>query len=240
MRVEDLVKTSDGSYTLYSKKYNQAYHNIKDGALSESLQKYVIPTFKFFKKNNLNILDICFGLGFNTFATIYYVLKYDIDTKINFFSPELDKNLINSLKNFKYPEEFSKIKHIINKVSNNLYYKDNKFEITIKIIDARDFVKTLKNIDIVYQDPFSVEVNSELWNYEFFKNIKKVLNKNGAILTYSVASNVRYTLYKLGFDIYEYKGEVRASTIATNKALLLKKIDLEHKKKVNPNLKIIK
>ena len=235
----ELIKTNDGSYTLYSKKYNQAYHNIKDGALNESLQKYVIPTFKFFKKYELNILDICFGLGFNTFATIYYVLKNNIDIKINFFSPELDKDLIKSLKEFKYPDEFSEIKHIINQISNNLYYKDDKFEITVKIIDARDFVKSLNCIDIVYQDPFSVEVNSELWNYEFFKNIKKVLNKDGVILTYSVASNVRYTLYKLGFDIYEYKSEVRTSTIATNKTLPLKKIDLEHKKKVNPNLKII-
>ena len=38
----EIVETSDGSNTLFSTKYNQAYHSIKDGAIQESLQKHIL------------------------------------------------------------------------------------------------------------------------------------------------------------------------------------------------------
>ena len=67
-----LVLCEDGTHTLYSVEFDEPYHSTKDGALHESLQKYVIPTLRI-KKNRqkLVILDICFGLGYNTFATLY-------------------------------------------------------------------------------------------------------------------------------------------------------------------------
>ena len=80
------IITKDGSYTLYSNKFNQHYHSIKEGALNESLHKHVIPAFNHhINKNELNILDICFGLGYNTLATIYYVKHNNLNTKINIY-----------------------------------------------------------------------------------------------------------------------------------------------------------
>ena len=71
-----LILTEDGSYTLYSKKYEQHFHSVKAGAVNESLSKHVIPALNFSKNDNskeLNILDICFGIGYNTFSTIDYI-----------------------------------------------------------------------------------------------------------------------------------------------------------------------
>ena len=57
---EKYQETNDGSYTLYSKQYNQNYHSIQDGALSESLFKHVIPALTILKENDeITILDIC-------------------------------------------------------------------------------------------------------------------------------------------------------------------------------------
>ena len=71
-----MVLSEDGSFTAYSKEYDEHYHSTKDGALNESILKHVLPAFKI-KKNleEINILDICFGLGFNTLATLYYHKK---------------------------------------------------------------------------------------------------------------------------------------------------------------------
>ena len=60
------VRTRDGSFTIYSPEYNEHYHSLKDGALKESLYKHIIPAFEHVQElSEVNILDICFGIGFN-------------------------------------------------------------------------------------------------------------------------------------------------------------------------------
>ena len=77
--INSIVPTKDGSNTLFSKLYNQHYHNPDDGAINEALSKHIIPAFTFHKqKKELNILDICFGIGYNTFSTIYYCLQNNL------------------------------------------------------------------------------------------------------------------------------------------------------------------
>jgi len=222
------VLTKDGSVTLKSEKYNECYHS-SEGALTETLYKHVLVGFDIVKKREIRILDICFGLGYNTFCA---VLNRPSDVNLKIFSPELDLDLIKSLKNFQYPKMFDKIKHIIKSVSENLYYKDENVEIEVKNINAREYVKTLENIDIVYQDAFSPKVNKELWTIEYFRDLKNILNEDGVITTYSVATPVRCALYKLGFKLYTHKHDnIRKGTIATFKEIDYEKIDFKEKLK---------
>lgn len=87
-----IVPTKDGSHTLFSTHYNQHYHNVDDGAIQEALYKHVIPALSFHSnKTHLRILDICFGLGYNTFATLYYIVKNRLNIQVTIYSPELDK-----------------------------------------------------------------------------------------------------------------------------------------------------
>jgi len=236
-----LLLTNDGTYTLYSEKFHQNYHSVKDGALNEALSKYVIPSLEYHKgKLELNILDICFGLGYNTLATIYYIQKNNLDLKINIYSPEFDLKLLKSLKNFKYPEEFNNLKSIIDNLSNNLFYQDEMLKIEIYNGDAREYLKSLKNIDIVYQDAFSSDVNRSLWTYEYFNNISQILNEDAILTTYSIATPIRLGLYENGFYIYEYKSKyTNKITIALKKKLLNKQvgykyIDMKLKQSRNP------
>jgi len=229
---------------LYSKKYNQNFHSIKDGALNESLEKHIIPAFKLVQNNHINILDICFGIGYNTFATIYYCIKNNIKTKISFYSPEFDEELILSLKNFNFPKEFDSIKHIINEVCKNKYYKDEQFEINIYIGDARAYIKTLNNVDIVFQDAFSSEVNKELWTQEYFSDIKNTLNKKAIITTYSIATPIRLSIFNNSMYIYEHiltnkRKATIASTYKINK-LFLKYINMDKKLINNPSAKSLR
>ena len=78
---KELVLCEDGTNTLFSVEFDEPYHSTKDGALHESLEKHVKPALALSKENiQLTILDICFGLGYNTFSTLYYIkttgLKY--------------------------------------------------------------------------------------------------------------------------------------------------------------------
>jgi tRNA U34 5-methylaminomethyl-2-thiouridine-forming methyltransferase MnmC len=222
------IKTKDGSYTLKNDRFNECYHS-NEGAVIESLYKHIYPAFSVIKKEEINILDICFGLGYNTFLSI---LNRPKNSKLNIFSPEMDKELIQNLKNFPYPKEFEKIREIIEKLSKDFYYEDEFVKIEIFIGNAREYIKKLNNIDIVYQDAFSLKVNKELWTIEYFKDIKKIINKDAIITTYSVATPIRCALYKLGFKLYTHSSDkIRKGTIASFKELPFEKVDFEEKLK---------
>ncbi len=238
-----IVKTEDGSNTLFSKKYNQHFHDIKIGAIKESLQKHVIPAFTFHKNSTkLKIVDICFGIGYNTFTSIDYIIKNNLDINIEIFSPELDSELVKSINNFEFPKEFEHLKDIIKAISKYQKYEDEKIKIEVFIGNARQYLKTLKNIDIVYQDAFSKDVNSELWSVEYFKDIYKAANSNCIITTYSIATSVRLSLFEAGFEIYEIDPTgKRKQTVAlkTKKDFDGKYIDMNLKKIRNKEAKAI-
>ena len=175
-----MVETEDGSHTLFSEEFNEPYHSTKDGALHESLEKHVKPAFALLKhKSSLTILDICFGLGYNTFATLYHIKKSKLPTKVHILSPEFDEELIRSLESFVYPKEFDEIQPIIQALSRNFFYEDEQFKIKILLGDARQTVPKIKEkIDIIYQDAFSPTHNPLLWSREFFADIAKIYTFN--------------------------------------------------------------
>ena len=236
--INSVVTTKDGSNTLFSELYNQHYHNPDDGAINEALSKHIIPAFTFHKeKKELNILDICFGIGYNTFSTIYYCIQNNLDVKLNFYSPELDGNLIKSLENFEFPKEFEDIEHIINSIAKTSKYEDEKIKIEVFVGNARDYIKSLKenSFDIVYQDAFSSDVNFELWTKEYFDDIYKLCKEDCIMSSYAIATPIRLSMYEANFLIYEHRPVKRKITLATKKEqnLLGKFIDMELKKQRN-------
>ncbi len=240
---KELIQTKDGSYTLYSREFDECYHSTNDGAFNESLYKHVIPAFSFFKdKEKLTILDICFGLGFNTLATLFYIRQNNLSKKLHIISPELDKELVQGLSNFSYPKEFTPFKNIIHSLSENFFYEDESLKIEILLGDAREEIKKIDTtFDIIYQDAFSPKKNPTLWTKEWFSQIRKRVHQNSILTTYSVATSIRLSLYENGFSIYEIENEkTRKATIASlNDALPLKKVDIKLKKQRNPKAKAL-
>ena len=236
--INSIVATKDGSNTLFSKLYNQHYHNPDDGAINEALSKHIIPAFTFHKnKRELTILDICFGIGYNTFSTIYYCLQNNLNIKLNIFSPELDGNLVKSLENFAFPKEFDCIKHIINSIAQNCKYEDENVKIEVFIGDARDYIRSLEknSFDIIYQDAFSSDVNFELWTKEYFDDIYKLCNDSCIMSSYAIATPIRLSMYEAGFFIYENRPIKRKITLAFKQKqdLIEKYVDMELKKQRN-------
>ena len=237
-----IITTKDGSNTLFSKNYNQHYHNVDDGAIQEALYKHVIPALTFHShKSHLNILDICFGLGYNTFATLYYILKNQLPLNVTIYSPELDETLVQSLKNFTYPKEFEIIAPIIQSLLTHHFYEDKQFKIELFIGNAREYIKELKNIDIVYQDAFSSEVNRELWSVEYFKDIFNLCNETAIVTTYAIATPIRLSMFEAGFDIYEHIPTKRKITLGFKQKQnkIGTYVDMKLKQQRNPTAKAI-
>jgi tRNA U34 5-methylaminomethyl-2-thiouridine-forming methyltransferase MnmC len=236
-----MVASDDGSFTAYSSEYEEHYHSTSDGALNESLNKHVIPAFSTQRhKASLTILDICFGLGFNTLATLHYLTTETINVPVTICSPELDAGLIASLTDFTYPEVFAPFLEIIVELARCGYYQDENLTIELYIGDAREYLRTIdRGFDIVYQDAFSPRVNPALWTQEYFADLARLLTDDGVITTYSTALKTRLALYGNGFNVYLIEGEgFRNGTIASRKELIgFKGVDMPHKIACNPDVR---
>jgi len=232
------VQSEDGSYTAYSEEYNEHYHSTKDGALHESLKKHVEPAFLLHPiKEDLRIIDICFGLGFNTLSTLYYRDLYYPTKSLEIYSPELNGELVSSLVNFPYPEIFEPYAGVIADLCSVGGYEDERTRITVEITDARKAMRELGGIwDVCYQDAFSPSVNPVLWTKEYFSDIAKLLGNEGIVTTYSTAFSTRMALYENNMSVYLNSGEgFRNATIATRRNIEgFEKIDMEHKIATNP------
>ncbi|WP_457749867.1 tRNA (5-methylaminomethyl-2-thiouridine)(34)-methyltransferase MnmD [Sulfurimonas sp.] len=235
-----LTLSDDGSYTAYSKEYDEHYHSTKDGALHESMTKHILPAFLHVKnKNEVTILDICYGLGFNTLATVLYYKKHAPHMKVTIYSPELDEKLVKSLVNFEYPQDFNELREIIQTLSSEGVYKSDNLFIEIFLGDAREYIQQFENrFDIVYQDAFSLASNPILWTQEYFNDIKKSMKSDAILTTYSIALKTRLALHVNGFHIYINKGkDYRDATIASLSELAtFESVNMEHKITCNPDV----
>ncbi len=79
------VLTDDGSISLYNTEVGDIYHS-SIGAYTEALNKYTLPSgiIEYCKTSNkVNILDTCFGLGYNSRVSITEIIKINPQCKIN-------------------------------------------------------------------------------------------------------------------------------------------------------------
>lgn len=89
MRDYEPYYTEDGSIGLYSHAQKDVFHS-KFGALTEAWEKFVIPAKLdelMETRTEINVLDICYGIGYNTKALMSYILNKNykkLKTK-NFF-----------------------------------------------------------------------------------------------------------------------------------------------------------
>ncbi len=231
------VRTADGSVTLYSERFDECYHSTRDGALRESLQKHILPAFSLLPpKEEITILDVCFGLGYNSWTTLYHLWELPGPRRVTILSPEFDRELVASLERFDYPSEFEPLRPIIEAVSREGVYEEERFRIEILFGDARKRIPEIdRPVDIVYQDPFSPKKNPLLWTREYFGELRRIVSDDVIVTTYSSATPVRMGLYENGFLLYEPPSEgVRSGTVASLRPLDLKPIDMELKKQRNP------
>ena len=235
-----LVKSDDGTFTARSKEFDECYHSTRDGALRESLKKHVEPAFSLVdpEKESLTILDICFGLGYNTLTTLFHIKSKGLPVKVHIVSPEMDEALVRSLVDFPYPKELQPFRTVVESIAEKGEYEDERTFIEVKFGDAREFLRSCSlRFDIVYQDAFSPKKNRLLWTLEYFRELAARLEREAVITTYSSATPVRLAMQQSSLHLYmPPESGVRSGTIASpSPALPLDPIDMALKKERNPS-----
>ena len=226
------IITNDDSVTFLNAEYNETYHSVS-GALEEAFEKFARPCKL---KDGMKILDICFGLGYNSLAAISLanveIVALENDTAIlkqikntempldyKFNNNQLKNNSLENNYNKNYPT-FEMLKHNYKKIkiaAEKLNYEDDKVKLRIIIGDAGETIKNLnQKFDAVFLDPFSPKKCPELWTEKFFKDIRKLMKQNSVLTTYSCAKIIRNNLVNAGFNVKDGPsiGRRAPSTIA--------------------------
>jgi len=197
------IETRDGSFTFLNEEYGETYHCSTVGALEESRIKYVEPAN--IKKGD-NILDFCFGLGYNSIAAL------KICKDITITAIELDQKILDEIPTNIVPKEYITENEIISKA---LQQKNDKINIIIG--DGAKEIKKLPSdsFNAVFFDPFSPGKHKELWSLEIFKECYRIMKTEGRLTTYSCAKWMRNNLKEAGFKVNDGPifGRKSASTI---------------------------
>lgn len=202
-----IIKTDDGSSTLYSNTFNDQYHSTF-GALQESLFIYIQTGLNYCEQNSLKIFEVGFGTGLNAILTFIEGFKKKI--KIEYHAIELfpiNIETINQLNYFEFisNEQKSVYKKLHNckwnkkiEISENFTFRKIKCDFNNYIFDEK--------YDLIYFDAFAPEKQPSMWSNENFTKLYDTLNDKGILTTYSSKGIVKNNLRKAGFKVTRLDG----------------------------------
>jgi tRNA U34 5-methylaminomethyl-2-thiouridine-forming methyltransferase MnmC len=224
-----LHQTKDGSSTLYSSEFEQYYHN-PNGAASESL-------FVFFEKSGLidflenaksvTIFEIGFGTGLNFLLLLDILQEKQINIPVSFYTIEafpIDYQIASSIDftgHLSDPKLNNILPGIFTEISPgmNVIKPLKTMDVTLHLF-AGNFEKfSLKDIntDFIFHDPFSPEVNKELWTESTFQKLAGFSKPETVLSTYCAASKARGAMCSAGWFVARTRGALgkREMTIAS-------------------------
>lgn len=202
------IKTSDGSDTFYSDEFGEWFHS-REGACNEAQKTYVEAAgiAQRAQQRSLSILDVCYGLGYNTAAALQTVWAVNPQCSVDLKALEIDVEVARSAITHNltrhYPPE---IEQVLKDLAASYEYKTETLSAQLLLGDARQQIQILTaqnwQADAIFLDPFSPQHCPQLWTTEFLRLVVQCLNPGGGVIvTYSCAAAVRSALKSAGLCI---------------------------------------
>lgn len=243
-----IAETRDGSTTLYSDRYGQHYHN-PNGAVAESREVFFetakVPA-KLTERDHLTIFETGFGTGLNLILMLDYLKRSGSKCHVDYVSIEAYPISAHKATDLDFGEELAGLEPnlILQDIFNNLKPGRNRFSpgsrLTLHLFngffDAFEAGALDRKADIFFHDPFSPEVNPELWTKEVFERLLTIAADEALLVTYCAASSARAAMAAAGWYVARAPGALgkREMTIASPKPERLeqfKRVNEEHLKK---------
>jgi tRNA U34 5-methylaminomethyl-2-thiouridine-forming methyltransferase MnmC len=198
----ELVKTSDGSHTLFVSKMNEHYHSIH-GAVQESEHIYIKAGYDSCTSDPLHIFEAGFGTGLNALLTavkaisdkreVYYtsIEKYPLPTEI-----------IEALNHYEFAGPGGReIFELIHAAPWDIMsHIRDRFHL-MKVHADLAVYKPQYPVDLVYFDAFAPDKQPSVWSSEIITCISSVMRSGGIFVTYSAKGEVKRKLTAAGFDV---------------------------------------
>lgn len=206
-----IIRTSDGSSTLYIEEWNEHYHS-KHGALQEALYVFIKQGLQFLapRKSSIRILEMGFGSGLNALLTYDFACQNQLEIEyvgvegFPLTTEEINalnyNELIENQNSAKIFDAFHELPWNISKALDDL------FTLEKKMTSFEDVELVQHYFDLIYFDAFGARVQPLLWEFNMLQKMYDCLNTNGVFVTYSAKGSVRRDLMKLGFEVERLDG----------------------------------
>jgi len=229
------VLTKDGSYSLRSLFFKENFHS-KLGAFEETKIKFTDPSnLERFKGKSLNVLDICFGLGYNSASLLDELIEQK--SYLNLYALEIDKKPLEySLRNESFFKVWApKVRTIFESLYRKDYFEDQFFNCSVLWGDAREKINIIPSsikFDLIYLDGFSPQKCPQVWTIDFLSKVTEKLCSQGYLITYSSSAAVRKTLRNLGLEIFTIKPSFKNRNFWSQGTVAISKFE---RNKLKPN-----
>jgi tRNA U34 5-methylaminomethyl-2-thiouridine-forming methyltransferase MnmC len=206
---KELKITADGSHTLFMPGLDETYHSTH-GAIQEAEHVFIKAGLKYFDLKELNILEIGFGTGLNSFLTFLESQKNKI--LINYTSLEAFPLKLDLIKELNYTQQLSlekkddKVYKMMHEIEWGEYHQiSSNFKLK-KLAEKLEKFSPTEKYDLIYFDAFGPRVQPEMWTVPVFKKMYNCLNENGILVTYCAKGTVKRGLKEVGFNIESLPG----------------------------------
>ncbi|HIJ10738.1 TPA: hypothetical protein HA278_01645 [Candidatus Woesearchaeota archaeon] len=192
------IQTADKSESYHNDEVGESYHS-HTGAVEEALKKYAIPC-KIAEKaasGKVRILDMFFGMGYNSAMAIDTALKANPRCVIEVIGVENDPEIIRKIQEVNPSITF--FTHYKRLTPESLSFTEGNVTVTVLLGDAKEVVKELQGeFDAIFFDPFSPKTAPDMWTHKMFSHMYRVLHSKGVLATYSCARVGRENMSKAG------------------------------------------
>jgi tRNA U34 5-methylaminomethyl-2-thiouridine-forming methyltransferase MnmC len=199
--------TEDGSFTFFSEAFNETFHS-RQGARQEAFLKFAQATdlVSRSQQSHLRLLDVCYGLGYNTAAALETIWAINPDCHVEVYGLELDATVPQAAIAPAVIAGWSpSVQEILRAIAHQHQCLLPRLTASLLIGDARQTIQPLAQMefqaDAIFFDPFSPRRCPQLWTVEFFQQVANCLAPAGKLATYSRSAAVRSALLAAGLSL---------------------------------------
>lgn len=213
MLTNKVFETEDGSNSILSGKFGEAYHS-RHGALQESQHVFIAAGLEHLLSKNIpiiNILEIGFGTGLNAILTYLHVDNLP-NTTIDYHGIEAypiskdDAQLLNYDKVIGTSADTILQFHTL--PWGEPHPLSTNFKLTKHLIKFEDFEST-SNFDLIYFDAFAPSIQNHLWEVPFLQKIFDLCNDDAVLVTYCAKGSFKRALKECGFSLEPLPGPAK-------------------------------
>ncbi len=204
-----IIKTSDGSHTLYSPDMDEQYHSV-NGALTESLHIFIKHGYQVCTEKNKKVFEVGFGTGLNCYLTAIEAEKNRTPTTyVAIEEYPLEKERWQALN---YPQVYpSKDQTLFQSIHEAEWGKKVEISTHFQLLKLKLDITTstlpnLEEANIVYYDAFGPDKQPEMWKLLVIEKVANIMASTGILVTYTVKGSVKRGLKSLGFRIEKVPG----------------------------------
>jgi tRNA U34 5-methylaminomethyl-2-thiouridine-forming methyltransferase MnmC len=207
-----IVKTADGSNTIYNTQVGENYHS-SHGALQESKHVFIKSGLEYYlqlqkDEARVSILEVGFGTGLNFLLSADYCTEKEINLKYTGIEAyPLSIDMVNQTGYHQYVSE--KIWQQFIKNYEELLLSPVKLnpncQLQIANCKLLDF-QSEHQYDIIYFDAFASARQPEMWDEAAINHTIQFLKPGGVFVTYAITGNLKRALKALGCKVEKAPG----------------------------------